>query len=114
MLKVKKKVTSLWEKIIRGRWTSYMSTLFEDHKKNNSVMKCNFDGVKKKKKDDIRQATDPECILVEHLEAIGDYGIDKITLLTKIYNTGQISPDISKSLYIAMLNKPRAIERSVL
>ena len=56
------------------------------------------------------------------LEALEDYVIDKIpTLLNGIYDTGQIIPDISKSIFIAQAKKPGAkeyellhIERSVL
>ena len=37
------------------------------------------------------------------LEALEDYGICKITtLLNEIYDTGQIPPDNSKSIFIAL------------
>ena len=44
---------------------------------------------------------------VELLEALEDYGTNKITrLLDEIYDSGQILPDISKSVFIALLKKP--------
>ena len=46
---------------------------------------------------------------MELLEAIEDYGIDRIaTLLNEIYNTGQIPRDISKSIVRALPKKLRA------
>ena len=48
-------------------------------------------------------ATGPVSISVELLEALEDYGIDKIsTLLNEIYETGQIPSHISKSIFIAL------------
>ena len=45
------------------------------------------------------------------LETLEDYGIDKITtLINEIFDTGQISPDFSKSIFIALLKKPGATE----
>ena len=37
-------------------------------------------------------------------------GIDKITLFNKIYDTGHILPDISKSIFIALSKRPGAAE----
>ena len=43
------------------------------------------------------------------LEVLEDYGINKITtLLNEIYYIGQIPPNISKSLFIALPKKPEA------
>ena len=39
--------------------------------------------------------------------SFGDYGIDKIsTLLNEFYDTGQIPPHISKSIFKALPKKP--------
>ena len=46
---------------------------------------------------------------MELSKARGDYEIDKIpTLLNEIYDTGQIPPDISKSIFIALPMNPGA------
>ena len=48
------------------------------------------------------KGTGPDSIQAELLEALEDYGIDKIiSLQNEIYDTGQIAPDISKSIFIA-------------
>ena len=47
----------------------------------------------------LRKATGPDNIYLQILEILGDYGVDKITtLVNKIYDTGQIPPDISESI----------------
>ncbi|RUS77743.1 hypothetical protein EGW08_014502 [Elysia chlorotica] len=57
------------------------------------------------------KATGPDNISVELLEALDDYGMDKITsLLNEIYETGQIPADITKSIFIALPKKPGATE----
>ena len=53
------------------------------------------------------KATGKESVSVELLETLGDYGIVKIvTLLNKIYDTGQVAQDISKSISRALPQKP--------
>ena len=57
------------------------------------------------------KATSPDSISVKllELEALQDYGIDRITtLLNEIYDSGQISPDIFISIFIALQKKPEA------
>ena len=59
------------------------------------------------------KATGPDSITLELLEALEDYGIDKITtLLNEIFGTSQITPDISKSIhvFIALQKKPGTTE----
>ena len=57
------------------------------------------------------KATGPDNISVELLEALEDYGTDKITtLLNEIYDTDQIPPDNSKSIVFALPKKPEAKE----
>ena len=52
------------------------------------------------------KTTGPGSIPVELLEALQVYGTEKdikiTTLLNKIYGTGQIPPDIPKSIFIAL------------
>ena len=50
----------------------------------------------------------PYSISVGLLEALED-GIDKITLINEIYDTGQIPPVISKSIFVALPKKPGTI-----
>ena len=56
-------------------------------------------------------ATGPDSTSVELLEALEDYGIDKITiLLNEIYDTGQIPQVILKSKSIALSKRSGARE----
>ncbi|GFN99673.1 serine/threonine-protein phosphatase 6 regulatory ankyrin repeat subunit b [Plakobranchus ocellatus] len=57
------------------------------------------------------KATGSDGISVELIEALGDYGVDKVTiLLNEIYDTGQIPTDMSRSICIALPKKPGATE----
>ena len=57
------------------------------------------------------KATGPDSISVELVGALEDYEIHKITtLINEIYRTGQIPPNISKRIFIALINKTGAIE----
>ena len=61
------------------------------------------------------KAIGPVSILVKLLGALEDNGIDQITtLLNEIYNTGQIPPDNSESIFIALPKKPGAKECELL
>ena len=70
------------------------------------MMKVEISAAKRKMK--LGTATGPDSISVELSEALKDYGIDKITtLLNEIYDTGQISPAISKSLFYSIAQETR-------
>ena len=59
----------------------------------------------------LSKVTGQHSISVELTEALEDKRIDKITsLLNKIYDTSQIPPHISKSIFIALPKKPGATE----
>ena len=74
-----------------------------------SVMKDEIRAAIRKTK--LKKARNTDSMLVELLETLEDYEIDKTTtLLKEIYDTGQIPRDISKSISIALTNKPGAIE----
>ena len=52
------------------------------------------------------RVTGPHNITMEFIKAPDDYGIKNITpLLHKIHDTGNIPPDISKLMYIALPKK---------
>ncbi|GFN88930.1 transposon tx1 uncharacterized 149 kda protein [Plakobranchus ocellatus] len=96
-----------------------MSSDREDQRKDHNVMKNNFAGppiMKDEVQAAIRKmktgkATGSDGISVELIEALGDYGVDKVTiLLNEIYDTGQIPTDMSRSIFIALPKKPGATE----
>ncbi|GFR98655.1 LINE-1 retrotransposable element ORF2 protein [Elysia marginata] len=57
------------------------------------------------------KATGPDGVAVEMIEALEEYGVEKLTsLLNEIYDTGEIPTDISRSVFIALPKKPGATE----
>ena len=55
------------------------------------------------------KATGPDGLFIELIEALEEYGIEKVTtLLNEIYDTGQIPVDMSRSIFIALPKKPGA------
>ena len=55
------------------------------------------------------KATGPDGLSIELIEALKEYGIEKVTtLLNEIYDTGQIPVDMSRSIFIALPKKPGA------
>ena len=94
---------------ILDRSAEYVNELFLDLRKDCNVMKGNFAGPPVMK-DKIQVAIRRMKLGKALLEALEDYGIDKITLLYEIYDIGQIPSNISKSIFIALPKKPQAIE----
>ena len=106
------------EKILE-RWAEYIGELFEDNRKEHDVMKKNFAGPPIMK-DEVREAmkkmktgkaTGPDGLSIELIEALEEYGIEKVTtLLNENYDTGQIQVDMSRSIFIALPKKPGATD----
>ncbi|GFR85386.1 RNA-directed DNA polymerase from mobile element jockey-like [Elysia marginata] len=105
---------------ILERWAEYIHKLFDDNRKHDhNVMKRNFAG-RPIMKDEVRaairkmkagKATGPDGVAVEMMEALKEYGVEKLTpFLNEIYDTGEIPTDISRSVFIAHPKKPGATE----
>ena len=109
----------IMDKKILERWAEYIRELFEHNRKEHDVMKKNLAG-RPIMKDEVREtmrkmktgkATDPDGLSIELIEALEEYGIEKVTtLLNEIYNTGQIPVDMSRSIFIALPKKPGAAD----
>ncbi|GFR66969.1 hypothetical protein ElyMa_003694800 [Elysia marginata] len=54
------------------------------------------------------KATGPGGVAVEMIEALEEYGVEKLTSL--LNDTGEIPTDISRSVFIALPKKPGATE----
>ena len=86
------------EKILE-RWAEYIGELFEDNRKEHDVMKKNFAGPPIMK-DEVREAmrkmktgkaTGPDGLSIELIEALEEYGIEKVTtLLNEIYRAARL------------------------
>ena len=100
------------KKKILERLAQYIRELFEDNRKEHDVMKKNSAGPPVMK-DEVREAmrkmkkgkaNGPDGLSIELIEALEEYGIEKVTtLLNEIYDTGQIIIIIiiMKIIYIA-------------
>ena len=92
------------KKKILERLAQYIRELFEDNRKEHDVMKKNSAGPPVMK-DEVREAmrkmkkgkaNGPDGLSIELIEALEEYGIEKVTtLLNEIYDTGQIPVDMS-------------------
>ena len=118
-LKTKKGSIIMDKKKILERWAEYIREIFEDNRKEHDVMKKNFAGPPIMK-DEVREAmrkmktgkaTGPDGLSIELIEALEEYGIEKVTtLLNEIYDTGQIPVDMSRSIFIALPKRPGATD----
>ncbi|CAF5174075.1 unnamed protein product, partial [Rotaria magnacalcarata] len=71
-------------------------------------------------KDEVRQAiksmktnkaTGPDGISTEMIQCLVELGVDIMTkLINKIYDTGELPEDLTKSIFIALPKKPGATE----
>ena len=104
------------EKILE-RWAEYIRELFEDNRKEHDVMKKNFAGppiMKDEVREAIRKmktgkATGPDGLSIKLIEALEEYGIEKVTtLLNEIYDTGQIPVDMSRSIFYSTTKETRS------
>eukprot|EP00795_Rhopilema_esculentum_P008226 gene8226-biopygen9334 len=96
------------------RLTEYLEELFKDDRGNKPTIKKNFDGskilksetesaLKKMKKN---KAAGPDEITAEMLTFLDDLGMDKLTeVVNKVYDSGEIPDDLSKSIFIALPKK---------
>ena len=118
-LKTKEGSIIMDRKKILERWAEYIRELFEDNRKEHDVIKKKFAGPPTMK-DEVRKAmrkmktgkaTGPDGLSIELIEALEEYGIEKVTtLLNEIYDTGQIPVDMSRSIFIALPKKPGATD----
>ena len=104
---------------ISDRWAEYIEELFWDERGDKPVIQKNIEGppimkseienaIKKLRKG---KAVGPDEVAIEMIEATDDVGIELIThLANRIYDTGDIPLDLSRSVFIALPKKPGAIE----
>ena len=73
------------------------------------ILKCEVqEAIRKMKKN---KACGPDGITAEMIQALDDFGVDKLTtVLNEIYNSGDIPEDLTKSIFITLPKKPGAIE----
>ena len=102
------------------RWTEYIKELYEDDRhKEKPWIKKSMHGPRILKAETEKainrmknnKATGPDEIAVEQIKNLGEFGIEKLTLiLNEIYDSGEFPEDLSKSIFITLPKKPGAIE----
>ena len=85
------------------RWSEYIGELFEDNRQGRPVISCCLDGPKILKSE-VREAlkrmkknkaAGPDEITIEHLTALEEFGIDRVTeIVNEIYDSGEIPVDM--------------------
>ena len=100
------------------RWTEYLRDLYNDERENNDTF-FNEDGpsmLREEIESAIKQTNKgktpgPDNIVIEEIEAIGDFGVDILTkLMNDIYDTGYLPQDLKKSIFIPLPKKDGAVE----
>ena len=100
-------------------WAEYTKELYDDDRKEIDVMKNNFPRppiMKYEVRAAIKmmkhvKALGPDDVAMEEVEALGEFGIEKVTdVLNEIYDTGDIPTEMSKSIFIALPKKPGPTE----
>jgi exonuclease III len=104
---------------ILNRWSEYIEELFDDNRASKPNIKKNIEGppimkgevrlaIKSMK---TNKATGPDGISIEMIQCLDELGVDVMTkLINKIYDTGEIPEDLTKSIFIALPKKPGATE----
>ena len=104
---------------ILDRWTEYLEDMFDDERGDKPVIRKELEGPSIMKEEvqfalqNIKnnKATGPDNIVVEPVKELNDFGVEKVAAIAnKIYNTGHIPPDLSKSVFIALPKQPGASE----
>ena len=111
--------TLLFEKEkILNRWEEYIGELFEDQRPEQPPYN-NLNGasiLKEETESAIRNTSEGKArgedgITTEMYKALGDFAVEKLTLLfNKIYASGYIPEEMSKSIFITLPKKPKAVE----
>ena len=99
---------------ILNRWSEYIEELFDDNRASKPDIKKNIEGPPIMK-DEVRQAiksmklnkaTGPDGISIEMIQCLDELGVDVMTkLINRIYDTGEIPEDLTKSIFIALPKK---------
>ena len=57
------------------------------------------------------KAAGPDGVVIEMIETLEEYGVDKLTeIINKIYDDGKFPEDLSKSIFITLPKKPGAVD----
>ena len=104
---------------ILNRWTEYVEELFHDVKGSMPSFQDLIEGpniLKSEVRTAIKmmqknKAAGPDGVVIEMIEALEEYGVEKLTeIINKIYDDGKFPEDLSKSIFITLPKKPGAVD----
>ena len=104
---------------ILKRWEEYIGDLFEDDRGEKPVIRKEMNGPPILKAEIISalrsmkygKAVGPDKLSVEMIEALEDVGTSKLEhIMNKMYDTGTIPKNLSRSIFIALPKRPGATE----
>ena len=105
--------------VILNRWTEYVEELFHDVRGSMPSFPDLIEGpniLKSKVRTAIKmmrknKAAGPDGVVIEMIEALEEYGVEKLTeIINKIYDDGKFPEDLSKSIFITLPKKPGAVD----
>ena len=115
-----KEGTMLVEKdAILNRWTEYVEEVFHDVRGSMPSFPDLIEGpniLKSEVRTAIKmmrkhKAAGPDGVVIEMIEALEEYGVEKLTeIINKIYDDGKLPEDLSKSIFITLPKKPSAVD----
>src|SRR5215469_8352859 len=101
------------------RWDEYISELFRDNRQENINIQYNGEGppiLKEELEDAMNKmkfgkAVGNDEIALEMLKALGNFAVEKIiTLANKIYESGKLTNQMSKQVFIAIPKVQKTLE----
>src|SRR5215469_576495 len=110
-IKKKEGTVVMGKEEVMERWDEYISDLFMDNRQENINIQYNGEGppiLKKDVEDSMNKmkfgmAVGNNGIALEMLKALGNFAVEKITTLAnKIYESGELTSHMSKSVLIAI------------
>ena len=104
---------------ILNRWSECIEELFDDNRTSKPNIKKNIEGSSIMKNEvkqaiksmKINKAAGPDGIFAEMIQSLNELGVHVMTkLINKIYDTGEIREDLTKSIFIALPKRSGATE----
>ena len=103
---------------ILNRWTEYVEKVFHDLRGSMPSFPDLIEGpniLQSEVRTAIKmmrnyKAAGPDGIVIEMIEALEEYGVEKLTeIINKIYDDGKFPEVLSKSIFITLPKKPSAV-----
>ena len=110
-IKAKEGTMFVGKNAILNRWTEYVEELFHDVRGSMPSFPDLIEGpniLKSEVRTAIKmmrksKAAGPDGVVIEMIEALDEYGVEKLTdIINRIYDDGKFPGDLSKSIFITL------------